>query len=89
MGRVIATRSGVRLWSSFREGGHCTVQAAFLTEKPDFTIGIASNEADDDCFFLAALEAIDATQFNTGESFLQGGQNCELNETNPVSDLPA
>ena len=37
-----------------------TVQPPFLTEEAYFSIGIASDEADDDGFFLASLEAVDA-----------------------------
>ena len=38
-----------------------TIQAAFLTQKANFFVRIASHQAHDNGFFLASLEAVDAS----------------------------
>lgn len=66
-----------------------TVESAPFPQEADLTIRIASDEADNNCFFLAALEAINTSKLNAREFFFQGGKLCKLVGTYPVSDRPA
>lgn len=66
-----------------------TVEAALFPEEADFPIRVASDEADDDCFFLTALESIDTSKLYAGELFFQRCKLCKLVGTYPVSDRPA
>lgn len=66
-----------------------TVESALLPKEADLTIRVASDEADNDCFFLAALEAIDTPELDAREFFFERGKLCKLVGTYPVSDRPA
>lgn len=66
-----------------------TVESALLPKEADLTIRVASDEADNNCFLLTALEAIDTSELDSGEFFFQRGELCKLGGTYPVSDRPA
>lgn len=58
--------------------GVLTIEAPLLAQEADFAVTVASNEADNDGFFLAALKAVHAAQLNTGKCLLQWSKQCKL-----------
>lgn len=66
-----------------------TVEPALLPEETDLAIRVASDEANNNCFFLTALEAIDTSKLDAREFFFQRGKLCKLVGVYPVSDRPA
>lgn len=66
-----------------------TVEPALLPQEADLAVRVASDEADNNCFFLTALEAINASELDAREFFFQRGKLCKLVGVYPVSDRPA
>lgn len=66
-----------------------TVEPALLPKESDLAIRIASDKADNNCFFLAALEAIDTSKLDAREFLFQRSKLCKLVGVYPVSDRPA
>lgn len=66
-----------------------TVEPALFPQEANLAIRVASDETDNNCFFLAALEAIDTSEFDAREFFFQRSKLCKLVGTYPVSDRPA
>ena len=66
-----------------------TVESALLPQEADLAIRVASDEADNNCFFLTALETIDTSELDSREFFFQRGKLGKLVGTYPVSDRPA
>lgn len=66
-----------------------TVEPALLPKESDLAIRIASDEADNNCFFLAALEAIDTSELDASELLFQRSKLRKLVGAYPVSDRPA
>lgn len=66
-----------------------TIESALLPQEADLAIRVASDEADNYCFFLTALETVNTSKLDAREFFFQGGKQRKLVDAYPVSDRPA